>query len=147
MVTKKLTKQAAQIPAAPIRRRRTPSQAQSAAIPKSIATSTMDVLNGERTRSELAAAAVVGIAAVIIEIELLPGILLGVAAMMIPKLFPGLPDVGQPLVKSTISMAYKAMTKAQQLVAEASDRAQDMLAEIKVDAARSAGAKAHPKAE
>ncbi|MDQ2763549.1 MAG: hypothetical protein M3Y22_08710 [Pseudomonadota bacterium] len=93
----------------------------------------------EQTRSELATAAVVGVAAVIIEAELLPGILLGVAAMMIPKLFPGVSDLARPMIKSTVGLAYKAMAKTQELIAEASDHAQDLLAEVKADRTRSKG--------
>ena len=95
-----------------------------------------EVLNQEETRSELTAAAVVGVAAVLVEAELLPGILLGVAAMMLPKIFPGITDFARPLVKSSIGLGYKAMVKTQQLVAEASDHAQDMLAEIRSEARR-----------
>jgi hypothetical protein len=147
MVAKKSTKRAVASPAAPTRRRRASSESHSAVAPKSAITSAVQVLREERTRSELATAAVVGLAAIIVEIELLPGILLGVAAMMLPKLFPGLPELGRPLIKSTIGLGYKAMAQAQQLVAEASDRAQDMLAEIKADTARAADAKGRPKAE
>lgn len=147
MVTKKSTKRAVVSPTAPTRRRRASIESHSTVTPKSVVTSAVEVLGQERTRTELATAAVVGLAAVIVEIELLPGILLGVAAMMIPKLFPGLPELGRPLIKSTIGLGYKAMAQAQQLVAEASDRAQDMLAEIKADTARAADAKARAKAE
>jgi hypothetical protein len=98
--------------------------------------SAVDVLNQEQTRSELATAAVVGAVAVLIEAELLPGILLGVGAMMVAKLFPGITDHIRPLLKSTIGLGYKAMGKTQELIAEASDHAQDMLAEIKAEAGK-----------
>ena len=109
--------------------------------------SAVQVLGREQTRSELATAAVVGVAAVLIEAELLPGILLGVAAMMVPKIFPGLTDFARPLVKSTIGLGYKAMAKAQRLVAEATDHAQDMLAEIKAEAGRRPSAEKRSAAE
>jgi hypothetical protein len=103
----------------------------------------VQVLKQEKTRSELATAAVVGAAAVLIEVELLPGILLGVGAMMLAKLFPGVTDQVRPLIKTTIGMGYKAMGKAQAMIAEASDHAHDMLAEIKAEAAKP-GAAAKP---
>jgi hypothetical protein len=98
--------------------------------------SAAEVLNQEQTRSELATAAVVGAVALLIEAELLPGILLGVGAMMVAKLFPGVTDHIRPLLKTTIGMGYKAMGKAKELIAEASDHAQDIVAEIKAEAAK-----------
>lgn len=134
MVTKKAVKSVVtdSIPAK--RTRRAPAKSRNGGTEK--VSSAVQVLNHERTRSELATAAVVGVAALLIEIELLPGILLGVGAMMIPKLFPGVTDMVRPLMKSTIALGYKAMAKTQQLVAEASDHAQDMLAEIRAEAGR-----------
>jgi hypothetical protein len=79
---------------------------------------------------------VVGAIAALVKAELLPGILLGVGAMMVAKLFPGITDQIQPLLKSTLGMGYKAMGKTQKLIAEASDRAQDILAEIKAEAGK-----------
>jgi len=98
--------------------------------------SAVSVLNQEQTRSELATAAVVAAVAALIKAELLPGILLGVGAMMVAKLFPGITDEIRPLLKSTLGMGYKAMGKTQKMIAEASDRAQDMLAEIKAEAGK-----------
>ena len=147
MATKKTAKRDATAPAAakgpaaakPTKRSRASISGGSATEPLS---SVVQVLNHEQTRSELATAAVIGAAALLIEIELLPGILLGVAAMMIPKLFPGVTNFARPLMKSTIGLGYRAMAKTQQLVAEASDHAQDMLAEIRVESERSASARA-----
>jgi hypothetical protein len=98
--------------------------------------SAAEVLNHEQTRSELTTAAVVGAVALLIKAELLPGFLLGVGAMMLGKLFPGATDHIRPLLKTTIGMGYKAMGKTQQLIAEASDRAQDIMAEIKAEAGK-----------
>lgn len=96
----------------------------------------INVLNEEQTRSELATAAVVATVAAVVKAELLPGILLGVGAMMVAKLFPGIADQIRPLLKSTIGMGYKAAGKTQSMIAEASDHAQDMLAEIRAEAAK-----------
>jgi hypothetical protein len=108
--------------------------------------SAVDMLSHEQTRSELATAAVVGAVAVLVEAELLPGILLGVGAIMLAKLFPGITGQIRPLVKSTIGLGYKAMGKTQELMAEASEHAQDMLAEIKADAGKSHPPQAKPSA-
>ena len=153
MATKKTTKRGAVAPepaaasapatapaaAKPARRTRATISAEAAT--ESVG-SAVQVLSHEQTRSELVTAAVIGAAAVLIEIELLPGILLGVAAMMIPKLFPGVTNFARPLMKSTIGLGYRAMAKTQQLVAEASDHAQDMLAEIRVESERGGSARA-----
>ena len=147
MATKKTAKRdaaapaAAKDPAAAKPKRRTRATISSGAATESV-NSAVQVLSHEQTRSELVTAAVIGAAAVLIEIELLPGILLGVAAMMVPKLFPGVTNFARPLMKSTIGLGYRAMAKTQQLVAEASDHAQDMLAEIRVESERSASARA-----
>jgi hypothetical protein len=138
-------------PKTPRKARKTPASRASASHAKhapqselhSDLASAVQVLKQEKTRSELAAAAVVGAAAVLIEVELLPGILLGVGAMMLAKLFPGVTDQVRPLIKTTIGMGYKAMGKAQEMIAEASDHAHDMLAEIKAEAAKP-GAAAKP---
>jgi uncharacterized protein YukE len=50
------------------------------------------------------------------------------------------------MLKSTIGMGYKAMGKTQELIAEASDHAQDMLAEIKAEAAKTLRPAAKPSA-
>ena len=108
--------------------------------------SAINVLNQEQTRTELATAAVVGAVAALVKAELLPGILIGVSAMMVAKLFPGITDEIRPLLKSTLGMGYKAMGNTQKLIAEASDRAQDMLAEIKAEAGKSLRAATKPSA-
>jgi hypothetical protein len=108
--------------------------------------SAINVLNQEQTRTELATAAVVAAVAALIKAELLPGILIGVSAMMVAKLFPGITDEIRPLLKSTLGMGYKAMGNTQKLIAEASDRAQDMLAEIKAEAGKSIRAATKPSA-
>jgi len=143
MVTRKTTRRTVQKPVPPVRIKRTTAKAPLAASPKASLESARDILCEERTRTELATAAVVGIAAAIIEIELLPGILLGMAAMLVPKLFPNLPQVGLPLLKSGIGLGFQAMDKAQRLIADASDRAQDILAEVKADATHARRSKAH----
>ena len=138
MATRKLA--AAATAKTPRRRVRKSDQVQDSTIELTTATtapgvaSVLQALGHEQTKSELAAAAVVGVAAVLIEIELLPGILLGVAAMMVPKLLPGLANSAGPFVKTALGLGYKAVAKTQQLIAEAVDHAQDMLAEIKADA-------------
>lgn len=138
MVTKKTAAKTA-----PVRRTR--------ALPRegtsSVAMKIPPALKQEQTRSELATAAVVGVGALILEAELLPGILLGVAAMMIPKIFPGVSDVARPIIKSAIGMGYKVAAKTQQLIAEATDHAQDMMAEIKAERDRSHKSKSTSGAE
>jgi hypothetical protein len=65
---------------------------------------------------------------------------------MLAKMFPGITGQIRPLVKSTIGLGYKAMGKTQELIAEASEHAQDMLAEIRADSGKSHPPPAKPSA-
>jgi hypothetical protein len=55
----------------------------------------------------VATVAVVGIGAAAFEAALLPGIVLGVAAMWLPKYFPKMGEALNPLFRSTVRGAYK----------------------------------------
>jgi hypothetical protein len=85
-------------------------------------------------RSELVATAatvaVVGVGAAIFEAALLPGIVLGVAAMWAPKYFPRMGEALNPLFRSTVRGAYKLGNKTRELVAEAQEQVHDIVAEV-----------------
>ena len=79
----------------------------------------------------LATAAVVGVGAALIEIEWVPGLLLGVAAMVAPELVPKLGRGIRPLVHSAIKNGYAATRKTRGWMAEAGEQVSDMIAEVR----------------
>ncbi len=85
-------------------------------------------------RSELVATvttvAVVGVGAAIFEAALLPGLVLGVAAMWAPQYFPKMGEALNPLFRSTVRGAYKLGNKTREFVAEAQEQVHDIVAEV-----------------
>jgi Protein of unknown function (DUF5132) len=91
--------------------------------------------NGENShRSEViataATVAVVGVGAAIFEAALLPGLVLGVAAMWAPQYFPKMGEALNPLFRSTVRGAYKLGNKTREFVAEAQEQVHDIVAEV-----------------
>jgi hypothetical protein len=84
--------------------------------------------------------AVVGVGVALISAELLPGMLIGVAAAFLPGIGPKL----RPLMKSTIRAGYSAYKKTKEMVAEASEQMQDVMAEARHESSEPAPA---PKAK
>lgn len=75
---------------------------------------------------------VVAAAAVaLIEAELVPAVLVGVAAALLPKLVPGLDIALRPLVHGAVGAGYGMYSKAQEFIAEAGEQLHDMVAEVK----------------
>jgi len=85
-------------------------------------------------RSEIVATvatvAVVGIGAAAFEAALLPGVVLGVAAMWVPQYFPKLGEALNPLFRSTVRGAYKLSHKTREMMAEAQEQFHDIAAEV-----------------
>src|SRR5689334_3898496 len=77
--------------------------------------------------------AAVGVAAALIEVELIPGMLLGVAAMLAPNLLPKIGNGLRPLVKGAVRAGYNVASKARETVAEAGEQLQDIVAEVKAE--------------
>jgi Protein of unknown function (DUF5132) len=75
--------------------------------------------------------AAVGVAAALIEVELIPGMLLGVAAMLMPNLLPRLGSGLRPLVKGAVRAGYGVADRARETIAEAGEQFQDIVAEVK----------------
>jgi hypothetical protein len=88
---------------------------------------------GEVKNSDLAGKAatiaVVGAGVALISAELLPGMLIGVAAAFLP----GLSNKWRPLFKSTIRAGYSAVRKTRELMAEAGEQVRDVVAEVKTE--------------
>jgi hypothetical protein len=89
---------------------------------------------GNEVRSDVVATvatvAVVGIGAVAFEAALLPGIVLGVAAMWLPQYFPKMGQTLNPLFRSTVRSAYKLGNKTREMMAEAQEQFHDIAAEV-----------------
>ena len=94
----------------------------------------------------VATVAVVGIAAAAFEAALLPGIVLGVAAVAVPKFLPRAGAALNPLFRSSVRGVYKMGQKTKEMLAEAHEQVNDIVAEVHaegetaVEAARPAAA-------
>jgi hypothetical protein len=82
----------------------------------------------------VATVAVVGIGAAAFEAALLPGIVLGVAAMWLPQYFPKMGEALNPLFRSTVRGAYKLGKKTQEMMADAHEQVHDIVAEVHAEA-------------
>ena len=83
-----------------------------------------------RLVATVATVAVVGIGAAVFEAALLPGLVLGVAAVCVPRYFPQIGSALHPLFSSTIRGAYQIGQKTREVVAEAHEQIQDIVAEV-----------------
>ncbi len=95
-----------------------------------------DVQDDQRALLATAATvAVVGVGAAIFEAALLPGIVLGVAAMLVPKMLPNVGAAIAPAVRSTVRGAYVLGQKTKEMVAEAHEHVNDIVAEVHAESA------------
>jgi NADPH-dependent ferric siderophore reductase len=78
----------------------------------------------------VATVAVVGVAAAAFEAALLPGIVLGVAAVAVPRYFPKIGSALNPVFRSTVRGAYKLGNKTREMMAEAQEQFHDIAAEV-----------------
>jgi hypothetical protein len=83
----------------------------------------------------VATVGVVAIAAAIIEVGLIPGMVIGVAATLAPKYVPRMGAGLQPLFKQTVRGIYGFSRKTREVVAEAQEQVQDIVAEMHAEAA------------
>jgi len=81
---------------------------------------------------------VVGAGVLIFEAALLPGLVLGVAAMAVPKYLPRLGAAVNPLLKSTVRGAYKVGQKTREMVAEVQEQVHDIVAEVDAEGEKKA---------
>jgi hypothetical protein len=84
--------------------------------------------------SKVATAAIIGLGAALIEVELIPGMLIGAAAVLAPSLFPKLGIVLRPLIKTTVKAGYALAARTRETMAEAGEQFQDLVAEAKAEA-------------
>jgi hypothetical protein len=78
---------------------------------------------------------VIGVAAALFDLALIPGIIIGVAAAYAPKYVPQIGERLQPLFSYTVRGAYKATRKARSAIAEAQERMHDIAAEVEAEEA------------
>ena len=81
--------------------------------------------------SKIATVAAIGIGAALIEAELIPGILLGVAAMLAPDLLPKIGRGMRPFIKGAVRAGYSVAERTKETIAEATEQFQDIVAEVK----------------
>ena len=90
--------------------------------------------DGQEDNSELIATVttvgIVGVGAAVFEAALLPGLVLGVAAMWAPKYFPQMGAALQPLLRSSVRGVYKLGQKTREVMAEAQEQVHDIVAEV-----------------
>ncbi|WP_020176336.1 DUF5132 domain-containing protein [Methyloferula stellata] len=82
----------------------------------------------------------IGVGAALIESALIPGMIIGAAAVLAPKFVPEIGNRLRPLFKSTIRGAYKLTEKTREAFAEAHEQVQDIMAEARHEDAEAAGA-------
>jgi len=73
---------------------------------------------------------VIGVGAALIEVGLIPGMIIGVAAAYAPKYLPKLGNGLQPAFKSVVRGAYRFSNKTREAMAEAKEHVQDIVAEV-----------------
>jgi hypothetical protein len=84
----------------------------------------------------VATVGVVGVGVALVEAALLPGLLLGVAAVAAPKYMPRLGAALTPIFRSTVRGVYKAAHKTREIVAEAQEQVGDIVAEMEAEHGR-----------
>ena len=78
----------------------------------------------------VATVGIVGLGAAVFEAALLPGLVLGVAAMWLPQYLPKMGAALNPLFRSTVRGAYKIGQKTKEMMAEAQEQVHDIVAEV-----------------
>jgi Protein of unknown function (DUF5132) len=101
--------------------------------------------NYDEIATEVATIGVVAVAAAILSAELIPGMVLGVAAALAPRFLPKMGSGLQPLFNSTVRGAYKLGRKARSAFGEIQERVNDITAEVKAEEAAAETAGAEPK--
>lgn len=87
---------------------------------------------------------VVGVGVALFEVALLPAVALGAAAALAPKVLPRLGHAVNPVLRSTVRGAVKLGRKTREMVAEAQEHVNDIVAEVNAeDEAGEANSKTH----
>jgi Flp pilus assembly protein TadB len=87
-----------------------------------------DLVSGDNT--SLAAAAAIVLGAALIEVELIPGLVIGAGAILLGKLFPEAGHYVRPAIKSALRAGFSLTQKVQEVLAETSEQVHDLVAEV-----------------
>jgi len=87
----------------------------------------------DREGPSIATAALVGVGVAILEPELIPGILIGAGAVLAPRILPALGGLLRPMVKGIVKAGYSAAISVREVMAEAGEEVEDMVAEVKAE--------------
>ena len=94
--------------------------------------------NGPDLATTVVTVGVIGVGAALIEAALIPGMIIGACAMLVPKAVPRLGQALQPAFRATVRGTYKLGRKARHAVAEAHEQVQDIVAETHAEATTAA---------
>lgn len=97
--------------------------------PSSLVDRGKDLLTADAGSVAAATAIVVG--AALIEVELIPGIIIGAGAILLGKFFPELGSYVRPAIKGALRAGFSISQKAREAMAEASEQVHDLVAEVK----------------
>lgn len=86
------------------------------------------------TMTMAATIGVVAVGAALWEVALLPGIALGAAAVLAPKYMPKMGAAVAPMFRSSVRGVYKFGQKTREMMAEAKEQVNDIVAEVHAEA-------------
>jgi hypothetical protein len=89
-----------------------------------------DEIEDHTLTTTVATVAVVAIGAAIADVALLPGLVLGAAAMVVPRFYPQIGEALNAGFRTTVRGAYKLGQNARDLAAETKERIDDFVAEV-----------------
>jgi hypothetical protein len=84
----------------------------------------------------------IGVGIALIEASLIPGMLIGAALALAPKFAPNIGEALGPIFRGTVRGVYKVAQKTREIIAEAGEQVQDMMAEARLEEAQAAKAAA-----
>jgi hypothetical protein len=106
-------------------------------VPEDASPATADIGPESENRGEMVATvatvAAAGIAAAAFEVALLPGMVLGIAAIWAPRHLPQIGAALNPLLRNTIRGTYKIGHKTREIMAEAQEQVRDMIAAVEAE--------------
>ena len=102
--------------------------------------------SGKALQHARVAVGVIVVGAALIEAALIPGMIVGAAAVLAPKYVPKMGETLQPMFRSFVRGAYKFGRKAREAAAEAKEQVQDIVAEVHAEGSASPDAAGTPKA-
>ena len=88
-----------------------------------------------------ATVAVVGVGAVVFEVALIPGIVLGVAAALAPQLAPRVRSALNPVFRGAVGHSYRLGLKSRRVLAKAQDHVRDFVADVTAETGSNSRAK------